>query len=122
MERTEAVKKLRELSKEKPNVINPSCTKLLVPTTSTKGGGGGELSQLPHDFRNSRLYNLQLWQAIRTIHERLKTGRVDDLSLVRFPWQLLYLRMFSTKLCLKQLKMTVFETFFQLCASPSPTF
>ena len=25
------------------------------------------------------------------------TGRVDDLSLVRFPWQLIYVRVFSTK-------------------------
>ena len=28
-----------------------------------------------------------------------KTGGVDDLSLVRFPWQLFYLRVFSTKFC-----------------------
>ena len=26
-----------------------------------------------------------------------KTGRVNDLSLFRFPWQLIYVTMFSTK-------------------------
>ena len=69
----------------------------LVPTPSTKEGG--EATPHPHNFGNCRLYNLKLWQAIRTIYERQKTGGVGDLSLVRFPWQLFYLRVFSTKFC-----------------------
>ena len=65
-----------------------------------EGGGRGEVEPTPlHDFGNGRLYNLQLWQAIRTIYERKKAGGVDDLSLVRFPWQLFYLRVFMTKFC-----------------------
>ena len=67
----------------------------LVPTPSTKEGG---LSRPPHDFEKGRLYKLQLWQAIRTMRGK-KTGGVDDLSLVRFPWQLFNLRVFSTKFC-----------------------
>ena len=51
----------------------------------------------PHDLENGRLYKLQLWQAIRTIYEKEKTGRVNDLSLVRFPWQLIYITVFSAK-------------------------
>ena len=71
----------------------------LVPTPSTKGGGLGEATPYPHNFGNCKLYNLKLWQAIRTIYERQKTGGVGDLSLVRFPWQLFYLRVFLTKFC-----------------------
>ena len=41
----------------------------LVPTPSTKGGGGVEPT-LPYDPKNGILYELQLWQAIRTIYER----------------------------------------------------
>ena len=40
----------------------------LVPTPSTKGGGG--VSQPPYDLENGRLHKLQLRQAIRTIYER----------------------------------------------------
>ena len=57
----------------------------LVPTPSTKGGGGGGFEPILHDLENGRLYKLQLWQAIRTIYERYKTSRVNDLSLVMFP-------------------------------------
>ena len=43
----------------------------LAPTPSTKvAPGGGGVEPTPHDFGNDRLYNLQLWQAIRTIYER----------------------------------------------------
>ena len=37
---------------------------------------------------------------------RGKTGRVNNLSLVRFPWQLIYVKVFSTKFCKKRLKMS----------------
>ena len=40
----------------------------LVPTPSTKRGGGGEPTS--HDLENGRLYKLQLWQIIRIIYER----------------------------------------------------
>ena len=36
---------------------------------------------------------------MKMLYERQKTGRVVDLSLVRFPWQLFCLRVFSTKFC-----------------------
>ena len=63
---------------------------------------------------------IDYWQAIRTIYEMQKIGGVDDLSLVRFPWQLFYLRVSSTKFLLKTAKNGLFETLFQICASPSP--
>ena len=53
----------------------------LVPTPSTGGG----VEPTPYDLKNGRPYKLHLWQAIRTINERQKTGGVDDLSLVGFP-------------------------------------
>ena len=34
------------------------------------GGGGGVEPTLPYDPENGNLYELQLWQAIRTIYER----------------------------------------------------
>ena len=34
-----------------------------------KGGGGG-IEPTPHDLEKGRLYELQLWQANRTIYER----------------------------------------------------
>ena len=37
--------------------------KYLVPTPSTKGGGGG-VESTPYDLENGRFYKLQLWQAI----------------------------------------------------------
>ena len=77
--------------------LNPSCTKIFGTHTFYKGGGGGGAD--PHGFGNDRLYDLQLWQAIRPIYERENTGGVDDLNLVRFPCQLFYLRVFSTKFC-----------------------
>ena len=71
----------------------------LVLRPTTKGrGGGGELSRPPHDYKNGKLYNRQFLQIIRTIYEKYKTSRADDLSLVRFTWQLIYVRVFSVKL------------------------
>ena len=46
--------------------FNPSCTKVF----GTKGEGGMVEPTLPYDPENGRLYELQLWQAIRTIYER----------------------------------------------------
>ena len=102
-----------------PKSFNPSGTKVFG--THNFYEGEVELT-LNHDLENGRPYKLQLWQAIRSIYEKQKTDGVDDVSLVRFPWQLFCLRVFSTKLCYKRLKMTVFDTLFQLCASSSPTF
>ena len=79
--------------------LNLPVRRNLVTTPSTKGEGLNRT--LPCDLQNGRLYKHQLWHAIRTIYERLKTGRVDDLSLVKFPWQLVYVRVFSTKFCNK---------------------
>ena len=79
--------------------FNSSCTKVFGTHLLRRGGGGQGGRADPHDFENGRLYSLQLWEAIRTIYERLKTGRVNDLILVRFPWQLIYLRVLSTKFC-----------------------
>ena len=67
-------------------------------------GGRGEGESTPYDLENGRLYKLQLWHAIRNIYERYKTGRVNDLSLVRFPWQLIYVRGFSAKGPVKLIK------------------
>ena len=58
----------------------------LVPTPSTKGGGGGGqggggLSQLSCDLENRILYKRQLAIAgHRTIHERLKNGKIYDVK------------------------------------------
>ena len=35
----------------------------------------------------------------QAIYKKCKTCRVDDVSLVRFPWQLIYVRVLSTKFC-----------------------
>ena len=65
-----------------------------MPILSTKGGGVGLsrwLSQLPYDLENGRLYKPQLWETIKAIYVRQKTGLVNDSSLAMFPWQLIYL-------------------------------
>ena len=49
-------------------IINSSCTKLFG--THTFYEGAGALSRPPYDLENSRFYNFQLWQTIRTIYER----------------------------------------------------
>ena len=48
------------------DLINPSCTKVFGTHTFYEGG----VEPTSHDFENGRLYNLQLWQVIRTIYER----------------------------------------------------
>ena len=53
---------------------------------SYEGGLGQPPPPPPMISKTGGHYNLQLSQVIRTIYERSKTGRVDDLSLVRFPW------------------------------------
>ena len=50
--------------------FNPSCMKVFGTHTFYEGGGGGLTRPPSHVFGNGRLYNLQLWQAIRTIYER----------------------------------------------------
>ena len=52
--------------------FNPSCTKVFGTHTFYERGreGGGVEPTLPFDSKNGRLYELQLWQAIRTIYER----------------------------------------------------
>ena len=55
--------------------------------------------QTSYDIENGKLYKLQIWQAIKTIYERSETGRVNDPRLVRFPWQLIYIKVFSAKFC-----------------------
>ena len=51
------------------NMLTLPVRRYLVPTPFTRGGGGG-VEPNPYNFENGRLYNLQLWQAIRTIYER----------------------------------------------------
>ena len=80
----------------KAEMFNPPCTKVFGTHTF---------------YENGRLYSFQLWQAIRTMYKREKTGRVDDPNLVRFPWRLIYVRVFSTKFCQKWLKMTILRHF-----------
>ena len=53
--------------------LNPSCTKIFGTDTLNvyKGGGGRrKFEPTPHDLENGRLYNLPIWQAIRTIYRR----------------------------------------------------
>ena len=42
--------------------LRSSCTKVFGTHTIYEGGG---VEPTPHDFENGKLYNLQLWQAIR---------------------------------------------------------
>ena len=52
------------------HILTLPVRRYLVPTHSMKGGGGGGGLSRPHDFGEGRLYNLQLWQAIKPIYER----------------------------------------------------
>ena len=51
-----------------------------------------------------------------------KTGRVDDQRLVRFPWHLIYVRVFSAKFCKKRLEMTILRQFSNFAPLPPPHF
>ena len=51
------------------NRVNPSCKKVFG-THIFYEGGLSYPPPPPRDFGNGRLYNLKLWQAIRTIYER----------------------------------------------------
>ena len=57
-------------------MFNHSCTKVLGTHTfyegGARGGGGGgeEVEPTSIWFQNDKLYKLQLWHAIKTIHER----------------------------------------------------
>ena len=51
-----------------------------------------------------------------------QTGRAEDLSLVRFAWQLIYVRGVFDQILPKATENDHFETVFQLCPSSSPTF
>ena len=61
------------------------------------GGGGGVLSRPPmiSEMVDSPTFNFG--RPLGLCMRGKKTGGVDDLSLVRFPWQPFYLRVFSTK-------------------------
>ena len=48
--------------------FNPCCTKVFGTHTFYEGGGGGWANS--HDLKKGRLYNLQLWQATRTVYVR----------------------------------------------------
>ena len=51
-----------------------------------------------------------------------KAGGVDDLNLVRFPWQLIYVRVFSTEFCYKRLKMAILRHVYNFAPLPPPHF
>ena len=67
----------------------------LVPTATVegrRGGGGGVVISRTVDSTTFN-FGMPLGLPMRGKN----TGRVNDLSLVRFPWQLMYVRVFSTK-------------------------
>ena len=53
----------------------------------------------PYDIENGALYKLHLSRSLERSMGGKKTDRVNDISLVSFPWQLIYLRVFSAKFC-----------------------
>ena len=66
----------------------------LVPTPSTKRGNVSRPPMIPEtaDFTT-----LNFCRPLGLSMRGKKTGGVVDLSLVKFPWQLFCLRVFSTK-------------------------
>ena len=75
----------------------------LVPTPSTKGGGGRGLSRPPMILKMVDSTTFTFGRPLGLSMRGKKTGRVDDLSLVRLPWQLISVRVFSTEFCGKRL-------------------
>ena len=72
--------------------------KHLVLTPSTREGGWADPLMIVKKVDSTNFnFGRPLWLSMRG----KKTSRVDDLSLVRFPWQLIYVRVFSTKFCQK---------------------
>ena len=61
--------------------------------------GGGGLANPPIISKNVDSITFNFGRQLRTIDQRQKTCGVDDLSLVRLPWQLSYLWIFLTKFC-----------------------
>ena len=71
----------------------------LVPTSSVGRGDGG-VQPTPIDLEKGRLsttFNFGSPLGLSIRGKKKTTGRGDDLSLVRLPWQLIYVRVFSTK-------------------------
>ena len=48
--------------------------------------------------------NFKFGRPLGLLMRAKKTGRVNDLSLARFPWQLIYVRVFSTNFCQKAIE------------------
>ena len=74
-----------------------SVRRCLVPTPSTKGGGEG-LSRSPPPMI-SETVDSTTWNFGRPLGLSMRGKKLVNLSLVRLPWQLFYLRVFSTKSC-----------------------
>ena len=64
-----------------------------------KGGGGegGFESTPPMISKTVDSTNFNFGRPLGLSMKGRKTGRVNNLSLVRFPWQLIYIRVFSAK-------------------------
>ena len=80
--------------------FNPSCTKVFgihVFYEGGGGGGGGESTPMISKTVDSTTFNFG--RPLGLSMRRKKVGRVNDLSLVRFRWQQIYLRVFPTKSC-----------------------
>ena len=77
--------------------VNPSCTKVFGAYTFYKGGG--RLSPPPPRPMISETVDsttLKFGTPLGLYMGGKKTSEVVDVSLAKFPWQLFYLRVFST--------------------------
>ena len=102
--------------------FNPSCTKVFATHTYYQGGGGGEgLRRSPMISKTVDSTSFNFGKPLR-LSRRGESGRVDDLSLVRFSWQLICVRVFQPNFAEKKTENDHFETIFQVCPSLSPTF
>ena len=71
----------------------------ILDTHFLQGGAGGGGRGSLHDLKNGTIYKFQIWQAIRTIFERLKNVKIDDQGLIIFPWQLINLTVLFNQFC-----------------------